>query len=161
MWPISDFLLTVWTAQVALNLTFSNQNQGTFKCGTESDTYLIFLNATTIWTARSHLIHSDLTKGSKGRVAERAGSTAPAVGEHRRNCGRWEVLKGWWLCVSAGQGSQKSTRGTSSASEKWQSLKKYQGQWSTSLQERERFTQHPITFKDVMWTAKQKIRFEQ
>ena len=52
MWPSSDLLSTVWTAQVALNLTFSNQNQATFKCGTESDTHLIFLNATAVWTAR-------------------------------------------------------------------------------------------------------------
>jgi len=35
MWPVSEPYVTVWTAQVALNLTFSNQNQATFKCGTE------------------------------------------------------------------------------------------------------------------------------
>ena len=49
-------ILTMWTAQVALNLTFPNPIQATFKCGTESDTYRIVLNATAIWTVRLHLL---------------------------------------------------------------------------------------------------------
>ncbi len=48
MWPISDFLMTVWTAQIRF---FSNQAQATFICGPKSDTYPMFCNATSVWTA--------------------------------------------------------------------------------------------------------------
>lgn len=42
----STLLLTVWTAQVTLNLTFPHQIHTAFTCWTEYDTYQIFLNAT-------------------------------------------------------------------------------------------------------------------
>ncbi len=48
-WPISDFLITVWTAQIRFV-------QITFICGPKSDTYPMFCNTTSVWTAMSHFM---------------------------------------------------------------------------------------------------------